>query len=129
MPTRPSTVVVTATALMPKATPTYELHKVLGIAVEIDDSCHKIVRVECTFQTNLMRDHLTNLLCGYDLTQGIEGAVDVVNRHLVISATGALVRALKTVYFKYVQHLKAIGRTDLPAIFLSELRRGKAEIV
>lgn len=70
--TQRSSVIFSAYAKLPAGITAYEVHKVIGVVVEIDMHTGRILQAECTLATKLASDFIAKMLVGYNMNDGLD---------------------------------------------------------
>jgi len=102
---KPKTILLTAYAKAPTGTSMYEVYKHVGIVLEVDPRTHRILDAEFTFVTELAQRFFRSLVIGYDLSQGVEGLVRLVEERYWAPSQKALVMALRSAYQRYAERV------------------------
>lgn len=97
------TILVTGYAPAPKGSAMYEAYKTAGVVLEINPATNILVNAEFIFVTELAKDYVARLVCGYDLSQGIEPLIDRIQLHYFTPSTESVVMALRVAYQRYQQ--------------------------
>lgn len=99
----PRTVLVSGYAQAPRGTGMSETMTWIGVVLEIDCNTHKIVAADATFVTGLARDFFSRLMIGYQLTDGLDGLVKLVENKLHTPSKSSLQVALQAAFQRYVE--------------------------
>lgn len=98
-----SAVVVTGYAKAPKGTAMYELYNVIGVVLKIDAERDIILDGEFTFLTKVAKDFMRDIVVGFDLKDGIEPLLKLVEKKYWAPTQQALLVALKIAYQRYCE--------------------------
>ena len=101
--TQRSSVIFSAYAKLPAGITAYEVHKVIGVVVEIDMHTGRILQAECTLATKLASDFIAKMLVGYNMNDGL----DV--KHYQASAKKAVLTAVRMLNDKFISHKNGEG--------------------
>lgn len=98
--TQRSSVIFSAYAKLPAGITAYEVHKVIGVVVEIDMHTGRILQAECTLATKLASDFIAKMLVGYNMNDGL----DELNANYQASAKKAVLTAVRMLNDKFISH-------------------------
>ena len=87
--TQRSSVIFSAYAKLPAGITAYEVHKVIGVVVEIDMHTGRILQAECTLATKLASDFIAKMLVGYNMNDGLDELNAMIEKHYQASAKKA----------------------------------------
>lgn len=90
--TQRSSVIFSAYAKLPAGITAYEVHKVIGVVVEIDMHTGRILQAECTLATKLASDFIAKMLVGYNMNDGLDELNAMIEKHYQASAKKAVLR-------------------------------------
>ena len=95
------TVLISAYAKLPANTTADAIYKVLDLAVLVELDPEIVTEADCSMVTELARRHVSQLIRGYDLNQGIGGLLERFEHGYHGAAKRALETALKSIEKKY----------------------------
>ena len=84
-------------ARLPSNTTAQKIYEELALVVVIDMSTGVVHNVECTMVTGLAKEFVSNLIIGYDMKQGIDPLVKLIERKYQGHLKKALINAIKMV--------------------------------
>lgn len=103
------TILVGGYAQFPEGITGHEVFRVLGIGLEVDPDTGEIVDCNASFVTEQPRDFLRSIMIGKNLEKnGIEEAVDEVNRRYFAKGKKAIVSALYDILNNYALYKKSV---------------------
>jgi hypothetical protein len=97
------TVLVSGYAQAPKGTGMSEIMKWVGVVFEIDCRTHVIVSADGTFITELARDFFRRRVVGFNLTQGLDQLVKIIDWHFQTPSKSALIVAVQAAFQRYIE--------------------------
>lgn len=104
-----SSVIFSAYAKLPSGITAYEVHKVIGVVVEVDMHTGVIVNAECTLATRLASDFIAKMLVGYNLNEGLEDLNQLIEKHYQASAKKAVLTAVRMLHDKFTSYKNGEG--------------------
>jgi hypothetical protein len=96
-----NTIFISSHVKLPENTTSQEVYKYLAIAVEVNIHTSVIMKAEITLVTKLGRDFISQIVCGYNMNDGIDGLLQMLNRHYFGHAKKAIGTGFKLVFDKY----------------------------
>lgn len=99
-------------AKLPVGITAAEVYKVIGLVVVVDIETGIISEADCTLATKLARNYISQLMLGYNLSDGPEGFQSILEHKYQGSAKKAIATAFRIIYDKY-RSFKA-GGEELP---------------
>lgn len=99
-------ILVTGYSKVPKETSIYETYTYIGVALEVNTATHTIIDVDFTFVTDLPRDFFKRLLVGYNLQDGIEPLVNLIQKHFFARSQSAVIVSLQSAVQRYWDSIK-----------------------
>lgn len=88
-------------AKLPVGITAAEVYRVIGLVIVVDVETGIIVEADCTLATKLAREYISQLIVGYNLSNGIEGIQSILDRKYQGSAKKAISTAVRIIYDKY----------------------------
>lgn len=107
--TQRSSVIFSAYAKLPAGITAYEVHKVIGVVVEIDMHTGRILQAECTLATKLASDFIAKMLVGYNMNDGLDELNAMIEKHYQASAKKAVLAAVRMLNDKFISHKNGEG--------------------
>ena len=107
--TQRSSVIFSAYAKLPAGITAYEVHKVIGVVVEIDMHTGRILQAECTLATKLASDFIAKMLVGYNMNDGLDELNAMIEKHYQASAKKAVLTAVRMLNDKFISHKNGEG--------------------
>jgi hypothetical protein len=98
-----NTIFISSHVKLPLNTTSQEIYKFLAIAVEVDIRTGIIVRVDLTLLTELGRDFVSRIACGYDMNDGIDGLVGKFRARYFGYCRKAIETGFKLIFCKYAK--------------------------
>ena len=90
-------------ARLPSNTTAQKIYEELALVVVIDMSTGVVHNVECTMVTGLAKEFVSNLIIGYDMKQGIDPLVRLIEQKYQGHLKKALINAIKMVGNQYTE--------------------------
>ncbi|MET1180431.1 DUF3870 domain-containing protein [Peribacillus simplex] len=100
------TILVTGYAKVPKALSMFDIHKRVGIVLEINEVTHIIENADVTFIAKLPWDFYKRLMIGYDLSQGVTPLIKTIRQCHESPSRQVIIVALQAVEQRYGDFLK-----------------------
>ncbi len=107
--TQRNSVIFSAYAKLPAGITAYEVHKVIGVVVEIDMHTGCILQAECTLATKLASDFIARMLVGYNMNDGLEALNAQIEKHYQASAKKAVLTAVRMLNDKFISYKNGEG--------------------
>ncbi len=104
MPVRRDTLLFSGHALLPKGTCLHESMKMITFVMEVDAKTGRIVDTCFNTIIPLTNQFLSRILIGYDLNQGIDAALEEIQRRAFLTAERAFLKAIEVGYRKWLAH-------------------------
>lgn len=104
-----NSVIFSAYAKLPSGITAYEVHKVIGLVVEIDMHSGRIMQAECTLATKLASDFISKMLVGYNMNDGMEALNAQIEKHYQASAKKAVLTAVRMLNDKFISYKNGEG--------------------
>ncbi|MFC0273291.1 DUF3870 domain-containing protein [Metabacillus herbersteinensis] len=95
------TVLVTGFAQVPKGTTLYETYKTIAVVLVINYKTEVIEDAEFTFLTDLTNYYLSDLVKGYNFSEGFNPLFDKVKKHCLLPSQGAIIQAIRSAFDRY----------------------------
>lgn len=107
--TQRSSVIFSAYAKLPAGITAYEVHKVIGVVVEIDMHTGRILQAECTLATKLASDFIAKMLVGYNMNDVLDELNAMIEKHYQASAKKAVLTAVRMLNDKFISYKNGEG--------------------
>ncbi|MBE3580507.1 MAG: DUF3870 domain-containing protein [Thermoanaerobacteraceae bacterium] len=85
------TLLITGYAKLPSTITAGKLHEVVGVAVEVRPEDGEIIDVDCSLATTVARRVVKEIAMGYELSDGIGGLIEEIERRYCGSAHKAVI--------------------------------------
>lgn len=93
-------------ARLPSNTTAQKIYEELALVMVIDMNTGVVHNAECTMVTGVAKEFVCNLLIGYDMNQGIEPLVKLVERKYQGHLKKALTSSIRMIGSQYQEMLK-----------------------
>ena len=94
-------------ARLPSNTTAQKIYEELALVMVIDMRTGVVHNAECTMVTGLAKEFVSNLIIGYDMNQGIEPLVKLLEQRYQGHLKKALVSSVRMIGSQYAETLKA----------------------
>lgn len=88
-------------AKLPTGITASEIYKIIGVMVLVDMETGIIIEADCTLATELARKHVSGALVEYNLNDGPDALVKVIDQIYQGTAKKAIITAIRIIYDKY----------------------------
>lgn len=95
------TLIVTAYAKAPQNTAMYENNKHMGIVLEIDKKTHKIVDVEVTVMTEIVKNYFRKKMVGMNFKESIDSFIEDIKENYHAPSQNSMIVAVKIAHQRY----------------------------
>ncbi len=98
-------VITAGFAEVPKGTTLYNMYKMIGCVIIINTENLTIHDISFTFVMNTTSDFIAQLLRGISIQDGLDEAIEIIQKKVFIPGQGALIHSLKQAYDRYCESL------------------------
>ncbi|MBE3015242.1 DUF3870 domain-containing protein [Microbispora sp. NEAU-D428] len=99
-----TSIIVVGYAKVPRTSAAYGAHDYLSVSLRIDRGTGRVVEVDSTAISPMVRNWLSELLLGVDFTADLRPTLAVIEQSYLSNATGSLKQALLDAWRRYASH-------------------------
>ena len=113
-PFNPSAILISGYAKLPAHITSEEIYKVLVVAAIVDSRTGVIIEAEVSLITDLTKNFISSIMCGYDLNLGPDLLISRFEACYFGSAKKAIETAIRMIFSKYddIKNGKILPETD-----------------